>query len=277
MQYDGLYWLDLADPDTLDCSLNCGILSLSITTNDNPVLAGYNCGLGRCVGLVSEYDGSLWTRFDDGIVLDGIDNNPSLAVDTNGNPVLAWVGAGEETSEIFVRRYEGGVWVELGDGSASGGGISSTGSNSDNPSLAVGTDGNLFVAWEECFERGCQQIFVKKFDGNSWVEVGTGSASGGGINQTDGGGLPSLAIDSTGNPVVAWQDVSMGEPEIYVKRFDGTSWVEIGTGSASAGGVSNSDMASNNPSLVIGGGRICVAWHEWGLDSVQIVMRCADE
>ena len=49
---------------------------------------------------------------------------------------------------------------------------------------------------------------------------------------------PSLALDDAGEPVVAWMDRASGFWEIYVKRFDGASWVEVGAGSASGGGIS---------------------------------------
>ncbi len=54
-----------------------------------------------------------------------------------------------------------------------------------------------------------------------WVELGAGSASGGGI----GGGLgsperPSLAIDPDGKPIVAWEGNLSMSREIYVKRWN---------------------------------------------------------
>ena len=56
-------------------------------------------------------------------------------------------------------------------------------------------------------------IACKEIDGDiklgwqriNWEEIGTGSASGGGISNAHGcSGYPSLAISNSGNPVVAW-------------------------------------------------------------------------
>lgn len=56
--------------------------------------------------------------------------------------------------------------------------------------------------------------------GTAWEEVGTGSASGGGIsNNSDYSGLASLAIAPSGIPYVAWADQSGGNIEIYVRHY----------------------------------------------------------
>ena len=55
-----------------------------------------------------------------------------------------------------------------------------------------------------------------------WEDVGPGSASGGGISNTVRySEFPSLAIDPDGVPIVAWQDDSSGNDEIYVRRYAG--------------------------------------------------------
>ena len=57
-----------------------------------------------------------------------------------------------------------------------------------------------------------------------------------------------MVLDGDGRPVVAWEDDTSGNREIYVRRFDGERWVAI-HGSAGGGGVSNSAAPSRNPSL----------------------------
>jgi len=55
--------------------------------------------------------------------------------------------------------------------------------------------------------------------GGTWVELGD-SATGGGVSNDSGNSYwPSLFLDSSGNPVVAWYDNSSGNYEIYVKKW----------------------------------------------------------
>jgi hypothetical protein len=65
---------------------------------------------------------------------------------------------------------------------------------------------------------------MQRWNGSSWVEVGTGSASGGGISDNSGNSRrPSLAIAPApdGMPYVTWYDDGGGDWEIYVRR-----WIE---------------------------------------------------
>src|SRR3989338_4165014 len=99
-----------------------------------------------------------------------------------------------------------------------------------------------------------------------WVEVGEGSATGGGISDDAGNSVsPSLAIDSDGTPIVAWYDSSAG---IYVERLNGTAWAEFSPGSASEGGISGNAtpfLGSWYPSLAINANNNpAVAWYDSG-------------
>lgn len=204
----------------------------------------------------------------------GISNNngnswhPSLAIGPDGAPVIVWYDESGGNEEIYLRRWNGVAWVELG-GSASGGGISDTVGVSLNPSLAIDLDGMPVVAWND-YTSGDVEIYVRRWNGSSWVELGAGSASGGGISNNDGDSHnPSLVIGPDGAPAVAWEDNSSGNYEIYLRRWDGATWVELGAGSASGGGISNNDGGSSNPSLAIGpDGMPAVAWDSLSEDTI---------
>jgi hypothetical protein len=110
-------------------------------------------------------------------------------------------------------------WHEVGAGSASGGGISANDGMSWWPLLAIAPDGTPYVAWSDDSD-GDREIYVRRWNGSIWKEVGSGSASGGGISDNDGDSRwPSLAVAPDGRLYVAWDDDSGGDPEIYVRRF----------------------------------------------------------
>ncbi|MBM4046986.1 MAG: hypothetical protein FJ279_17930, partial [Planctomycetes bacterium] len=185
------------------------------------------------------------------------------------------------SSEIYVRRWDGTAWREVGTGSATGGGVSNKTGLSVQPSVAVGADGNPIVAWVDGWEPSvgvaAWAVHVRRWDGAAWSEMGAGSATGGGVSGTSarGTGLyPSLAIGRDGNPVVAWHDDSSGDTEIYVRRWNGTAWVEMGANSASAGGISNNSGQSSSPSLAVGpDGRPLVAWEDGTGGDLEIYVR----
>ena len=143
-------------------------------------------------------------------------------------------------------KFVSGAWVQMNE-SASGGGISDNGGNSWLPSLALDSSDNPVVAWRDD-SGGNFEIYIKRWNGGEWVEIGARSASGSGISQNKGrSDWPSLELDSSGRPVVAWMDRNSGNYEIYIKRWDGDAWVEIGEGSASGGGISNNRGSSSWP------------------------------
>lgn len=118
---------------------------------------------------------------------------------------------------------QAGYWQQVG-------GVVSKGRYNNNfynfPSLA--SDGtNHTVAF---FERGIDlDIRVKTWDGTNWIYVGN-ALSGSSATRSHAYD-PSLALDNTGRPVVAWYEYDgQGTAHIYVQRFNGRTWVKVGTG-----------------------------------------------
>ena len=76
------------------------------------------------------------------------------------------------------------------------------------PSLALGRHGKPWVAWAEFLDYPDEvndrwSVYSRKLEDQRWVEIDTGSASGGGL--TDGWGqFPSMAVHSDGAAWIAW-------------------------------------------------------------------------
>lgn len=221
---------------------------------------------------VKRWNGTAWVEVGagsasgNGISL-GSDNSMRavIAFDSSDNPVVAWESISSGNWEIYIKRWNGSAWVELGAGSASGGGISNTKTYvSWNPSIASDLSGNLIVAWEAWANSTQKEIYVKRWNGSAWVELGARSASGGGISNNPGDSTyPSVTLDTMGNPVVAWSDNTNGNYEIYVKRWNGAAWVDLGLNSASNGGVSDNQGDSQSVDIAADGtGNIIVTWND---------------
>ena len=130
------------------------------------------------------------------------------------------------------------------------------------PALAIDPSGGVVVAWSQ-ETRGNPAIWVQRWRSSKWESLGS-SAEGRGAGGTVGEAYaPSVAIDSAGNPVIAWQDRSYGSHEIYFRRWNGSRWEEL-AGSATEGGVSKTNTGySGFPSLALDShGLPTVAWEE---------------
>ena len=134
--------------------------------------------------------------------------------------LLPWDSGSLSRVALAACPVTAGNWHEVGTDSACAGGISDNSGFSVDPSVAIAPDGGPYVAWGDNSE-GDNEIYVRRWNGSSWEEVGTGSASGGGISDNWApSGPPSVAIAPDGRPYVAWDDDSADENcAIYVRRL----------------------------------------------------------
>jgi hypothetical protein len=183
-----------------------------------------------------------------------------MVLDSAGNPWVVWQVYDTTLGwRVHLRRWNGLAWVEVG-GSATGNGVSTGVVHSKNPTLALDGDDQPVVAWVVGASVTNWHIYLRRWNGAAWVEVG-GSASGGGISKSTAlVARPGLAIDASDNPVVAWEDLATGIWQIYLRRWTGTEWVEL-DGSATGGGLSQEPMTCAISSLALDGiGNPVVAW-----------------
>lgn len=129
---------------------------------------------------------------------------------------------------------------------------------SGRPSLALEADGRPLVAWQECADlwSGCG-IAVMRYDGRRWLFLGDAPL------RADPNGLAfsaAVAVDPQGRPLVAWDEANAAGSDVYVARFEGETWRQLGEG------------LSLDPTLLVGSpalaltpdGDPVVAWSEGG-------------
>ncbi len=90
-------------------------------------------------------------------------------------------------------------------------GVSNSGGNSYDPSIAIDQFGKPVVVWTEAFKSRNAEIYGKVWDGDSWNEIGLNSASY--SSTTDNSGIssnsfqdiqPDVAITDDGDIIVSW-------------------------------------------------------------------------
>jgi len=183
--------------------------------------------------------------------------DPSLAVDLDGNIHIAWEdytggpGSGNDL-DILYRRFDFGVgWADTE--------VVSTESTeaSYDPSLAVDSGGNVHIAWSDDTDyagSGIDRDIFYKNRTSSWsttVVVSTES------NATSW--APSLAVDSSRNVHIAWDDRPEVDWTIFYKRYEvlKANWTR--TQVVSTESTENSWVAS----LAVDSSRnVHIAWHD---------------
>ena len=89
--------------------------------------------------------------------------------------------------------------------------------------IEIASDGTPYIAY--CYD--WSNVYVKKYNGSSWEQVGGSPASGVQIG---------LALDSEDNPYIALQDGGNGY-EGWAYKYDGSAWTELGGTSYSGSGT----------------------------------------
>jgi hypothetical protein len=175
--------------------------------------------------------------------------SPSLAIDADGRIVIAWVEKTSGTFNAFAKRWDGKTWVRLGRSLNRNPKF-----NSFEVALDLASDGTPIAAWMERSNinlgkiSGPGKIHTAKWTGSGWQEFGPSPTK----SPTKAADQPHVKIDSQGNPVLAWSELSpdANAESFYVSRWDGSGstpgWqdIDIGTLSTDLSGASRSrDLA----------------------------------
>ncbi|XZE52908.1 GEVED domain-containing protein [Planctomycetaceae bacterium SH139] len=204
-------------------------------------------------------------------------DSPSV-IATEDSTIAAWTDTRSGREQVYVARFDGTEWLPLGKDTF-GGGVGDPNWNSTRPSLMTDADGNLLVAWEKRSEIGTD-ILVAQYDEGSdtWVAVGD-SLGETGVSQTTSATSPHLISHAVG-PVLAWTDTSTGVTQVYVRYFDGSDWIALGTSefgdpSDVGGGISLAapDSMVSEVQVVTDGHQIAIVWSQLDLGNRHIYLR----
>ncbi|MBK7539148.1 MAG: hypothetical protein IPI49_28035 [Myxococcales bacterium] len=78
-------------------------------------------------------------------------------------------------------------------------------------------------AWQEAGVTA-SQIYVKRWNGAAWVQDAAGSLN---VNTGKDAAEPAIAMAGT-TPYVAWEERGPSAKQLYVRRWNGTSWAQLG-------------------------------------------------
>ena len=86
--------------------------------------------------------------------------------------------------------------------------------NSEYPAIAVDSLGYVHVAWQDD-RSGDSEIYYRKStnEGSTWLASQRLTWNSGGCY------MPTIAVDSSGNVHVVWEDYTPGNDEIYYRKY----------------------------------------------------------
>lgn len=135
----------------------------------------------------------------------------------------------DSAPQVFAACWNGSSWV------AQGGAANVNTSNRAYDVTAAWFNGQLYLAWTERTATGPAQLYVRTWNGSSWVTAGTRTR-----DTTNGWAFrPQLAVDGT-KLYLAWEEQgnlttwaysqpSYAHPsQIYTDQYDGTTWTRLG-------------------------------------------------
>jgi len=176
----------------------------------------------------------------------------SIAISPTGTPYVVYQDV-PHSSKATVMAFTGEAWTAVGSVGFSAG-------YCEYSNIAFDRSGTPYVVYEDEISGGGDKATVMKFNGTSWVTVGSPRFSAGVAQWT------SIAVDPSGIPYVAYQDEGHGD-NITVMKFNGSSWVNVGSPGFSASSISYSTIA------IDGSGTPYVAYLDAGVSSKATVMK----
>ena len=205
-------------------SVSAQFPSVAMDTAGNFVVAWRSNQDGSSYGIFAQrYAGTgvpLGAQFRVNTYTTGTQSSPSVVSDSAGNFVVVWQGNSQDGGSygVFAQRY-------ASDGSPLGGEFrvnSYTTFYQRSPSVASDSAGNFVVAWHSATQDGNGSgVFAQRY-------ASTGTPLGGEfrVNTFTLGYqvAPSVASDSGGNFVVAWQSYNQdgSGPGVFAQRYANT-------------------------------------------------------
>ena len=200
------------------------------------------------------YITNAWQPLGDSLDTDPLNDAKfsSIARKSDNRPIVAWTEQ-ITTSDynVYVKERVGSTWKSLGAVDKVAGNFTTS------ASIAVRSDNRPVVAFTESSNgNSLIDVFVRRWNGTSWLDIG-GALSNNHLDIN-----PKLVLNNTNTPFVAWISCPSSGCGLYVKKFNGSTWVGL-DGSAAPLPLATALSASATVELVLDSlGNPVVGWTE---------------
>lgn len=211
--FNGTSWEDVGNAEFSAGSI--GNISMDLGSNNQPYVAYRDDVNGNKI-TVMKYNGNNWVAIGPIAFSPGVINNCDIAIAPSGVVYVAFEDVANSTA-ITVMKFNGIYWDTVGT-------VGFSEASANSVSLEINSKGVPYVSYI-----ASNQPRVRKFDGSSWVSVGTNPVS------TESVGFLNFSIDKCDSLYLIWYSSTIGNKAI-AKKFDGINWNNLG----SASGISQS-------------------------------------
>lgn len=227
--WNGSSWIPLGGALDRQIGRNTSSPSLALNASDTPYVAWAECYSAsvpwdNCPNyhiFVKRWNGSSWVNVGNALdkVLSNNATEPSIAIGSDGFPVVAWQEGSGVATDVVVKKWNGSTWTTLSSALDV-----SLAEQALTPSLTIDNLNRPVVAWQESDPVNAYNLFVKRYDGTTWVQLGTV------VDRTlsDSTGSPSVVINTLGHPVVSFNEFIGTQHNVFVRRWSGSSWLNVG-------------------------------------------------
>jgi len=222
-RWNGSSWDDLGQ---VNSSLEASAPSLAVADDDSIYVAYHESDGVQPNVVVAKFntETSSWDAL--GTILDtspdAIAVSPALTITNKGLVVVAWFEVEGETRTVQAKQFDGSSWVAMGDvlnvdASA----------KADMVSLAAGPDGLPVLAWHERVSANDDRIYVKKWDGSAWLQLGDALDR----PTIPGAQYPDVTVDATNVISVVWfeslETSGFEDNSVLLAQWRNDAWQEI--------------------------------------------------
>lgn len=186
-------------------------------------------------------------------------HSPSVTVAGDGSFVVAWAGRGVgDKSGVFFQRFDRDG-VAVGSETLANG---TTGGVQAEPTVALDADGSIAIAWSGTGSGDVSGVFLRRFDADGGTLGGETLVN---MFTSDHQTSPSLAYESGGDLIVAWQSRHQDGSDwgVYAQRFDSLG-ERVGEETQLN---ATTDQSQSSPDVAADpDGGVVVAWQSHGQD-----------
>jgi hypothetical protein len=201
----------------------------------------------------AEFRANMYTQLNQGF--------PAAAMDADGDFVIVWQSDGQDGSDlgVYARRYDAAGVAQSDEFRVN----TFTNDAQSAVSVAMDADGDFVVAWQSNTQDGSGLgVYARRYDS---AGVAQGGAFRVNVVTTGAQAAPSVAMDSDGDFVVAWQSNGQdgSSQGVYARRYNAA-----GTAQGSEFRVNTHTAGAQFwPSVAIDpDGDFVVAWHSYNQD-----------
>ena len=210
---------------------------LVLNSNDVPYVS-YEDAANDIKATVMKFNGTNWVNVGIPGFSAGAALFPSIAIGPNDIPYVSY-SDDAYGQKATVMKFDGVSWVSVGIPGFSIG-------ESHYITIAVDGSNTPYVVYSDVGPGGnMYRATSKKFDGNSWVDVGNSAGF-----SSDYVSSISLKIDSNNFPYVAYRDhQNLFNPKATVMKYNGTDWISVDNPCFSTNNIGAISLALNSDNI----------------------------